>query len=125
MMDKEELGRKISERVRNKDGELAQKTIGEIITYVSDFYSRDIALEGHYEEVQMSSSAYACTLKIFDTTLKYKLDGVNIDVTSEENGQVTNIDEINIDNGRVYCKNGEFSVEEIEKHLIESFKNYT
>ncbi|MEI3596914.1 MULTISPECIES: hypothetical protein [unclassified Oceanobacillus] len=122
-MDKEELGRKISERVRNKDSELAQKTISEIITYVSNFYSNDIALEGHYEEVQISSSAYKCNLKVFDTTLEYKLDDKKISVTKEENGQVTNIDEINIDNGKTYCKHGKFSIEEIEKHLIESFKS--
>ncbi|MCM2983848.1 hypothetical protein M3599_23420 [Niallia circulans] len=123
-MDRKELGRRIAERVRNMDNEAAQKTISDIIIYISDFYSRDIALEGHYKEVELSHSGYMCILRVFDTTLKFNLNDDNkIKVTKEVNNQVTKIDEIIIENGKAHTEQGEFSVEIIDKYLIECFKN--
>lgn len=122
-MNKEELGKKIAKRVKNKDIELAQKTISDITTYISNFYSNDIALEGHYDEVQAGYSGYECMLKVFNVTLNYSLEDFKITVTKTEDETVSKIDEINIDNGKVYCNHGEFSVKEIEQHLIECFKD--
>ena len=125
MMNKEELGKRISDFLRDDDKELAYSIFVDIREFIGEFGQNDISLKAKYDGLFCSPfySTNECYFMFQNRKLSFKLEDRKIIIiqSNEENHSGYLVDEIAVDNRIAICKHGKFEIRMIDKYLIECF----
>lgn len=122
-MDLPELGRKITELIRDEEKEKLIGLISQISGRISDFRNKHLKFSQVYDEISVGSSQVQSFCRIRNNSLIYSFETDHITVYREIDGEKSTIDVITYRNNLPYCWNGEFELSEVDQHIIHTFQD--
>lgn len=121
-MKREEVAKKMRENLIDYNKELSHTTYDSIIQNVYRF-KEEIGLKGHYEELSLRHQGGAVIFQYKENSLvlKFSQEEYKIIVSKRTAETEKVLDEITADNGKLFCNDGEFKIEEIDEYLSRCF----